>query len=178
MKNYLNGLSERTSNQTKLLEYLNKNSSEKVENRIHTIIDECIPTFLYFDQYTRLPGNVSLNDFNQRKDQNALNSNDKIFTSLLNLAGTTIEAISGAKTFEEFNSSLKALSNQISDQIFKYWTQNKHLDVELKFDSAKPEDLPPFNSGYIFRTRINNRRHRADTSFDERSSGFVWFFSF
>lgn len=178
LKSYLNGLTEKSANQTKLLDHLNKNYQEKVENRIYAILDECIPTFLYFDQYTRLPGNVSLQDFNQRRDQNILNDNDKIFTSLLSLAGTTIETISGAKTFEEFNSSLKAVSNQISDQIFKYWSQNKHLDVELKFDSAKPEDPPPFNSGYIFRTRINNRRHRADTSFDERSSGFVWFFSF
>jgi len=94
------------------------------------------------------------------------------------LAGTDIDTINNAKTFEEFNSSMKAISNQISDQIFGYWTQNKHLDVELKFDSARTGDPAPFNSGFVFRTRINNSRHRADTSFDERSSGFVWFFSF
>lgn len=50
----------------------------------------------------------------------------------------------------------------------------------MKFivDSAKPGDLPPFNEGLVFRARIENDRHRASVPFDERSSGFVWFFSF
>ena len=30
----------------------------------------------------------------------------------------------------------------------------------------------------MFRTRIRNRRHGVSVSFDERSTGFVWFFSF
>ncbi len=70
------------------------------------------------------------------------------------------------------------MSNQISKEIFTYWTQNKHLDFSLRFDQARPADAAPFNSGYIFRARIDNRRHKTDTNFDERSSGFVWFFSF
>jgi hypothetical protein len=43
----------------------------------------------------------------------------------------------------------------------------------MRLDAARQGDKPPFNSGWIFRTRIDNRRHRTDTSFDERSSGFV-----
>ena len=66
----------------------------------------------------------------------------------------------------------------ITDQIFTYWSQNKHLDVDIRLDHARTKDKPPFNAGWIFRTWIDNRRHRADTSFDDRSRGFVWFFSF
>ena len=29
-----------------------------------------------------------------------------------------------------------------------------------------------------FSTRIRNERHRASVNFDERSTGFIWFFSF
>jgi hypothetical protein len=50
--------------------------------------------------------------------------------------------------------------------------------VDIRLDHARGGDPAPFNEGWIFRTRIDNRRHRADTSFDERSTGFVWFFSF
>ena len=39
-------------------------------------------------------------------------------------------------------------------------------------------DPPPFNTGYVMRTRIRNRRHRVTLGFDERSAGFIWFFSF
>ena len=34
------------------------------------------------------------------------------------------------------------------------------------------------NEGYVFSTRIRNERHRASVNFDERSTGFIWFFSF
>ena len=103
---------------------------------------------------------------------------DGVFLALLSLAGTSLEKVHGAGTFEEFNASLRAVSNQITDQIFTYWSQNKHLDVDIRLDHARTKDKPPFNAGWIFRTRIDNRRHRADTSFDDRSRGFVWFFSF
>jgi predicted ATP-dependent endonuclease of OLD family len=141
-------------------------------------VDAFIPTFLYFDQYLRLPGAVSVDALTRRKKSNDLTDDDQIFLALLALAGTTLEKLHSTPKFEEFNAALRAVSNQISDQIFKYWTQNRHLDVEMRLDQARPEDEAPFNSGYVFRTRINNKRHRADTSFDDRSSGFVWFFSF
>lgn len=133
---------------------------------------------MYFDEYLRLPGTVSVNDIVTRKNQKQLSERDRVFLALLSLAGTTLENVRDAATFEEFNASLRAVSNQITDQIFKYWSQNKHLDVEIRLDAARQSDPSPFNAGYIFRTRIENRRHRADTSFDDRSRGFVWFFSF
>jgi putative AbiEii toxin of type IV toxin-antitoxin system len=121
---------------------------------------------------------VSVNEIVARKQQNILTDRDRVFLALLGLAGTTLEKVYGAGTYEEFNASLRAVSNQITDQIFRYWSQNKHLDVDIRLDHSRPADPPPFNSGWIFRTRIDNRRHRADTNFDDRSSGFVWFFSF
>jgi len=137
-----------------------------------------VPIFLYFDDYLTLPGTVSVNDILARQGQKRLSERDRIFVALLSLAGATVEKVHGARTFEEFSASLRAVSNQITDQIFKYWSQNKHLDVDIRLDHARSSDPPPFNDGWVFRTRIDNRRHRADTSFDDRSRGFVWFFSF
>ena len=37
---------------------------------------------------------------------------------------------------------------------------------------------PPLNAGPILHVRIWNDRHRVSVPFDERSKGFVWFFSF
>jgi len=178
LKSYIIGLEPKTAEQSELLVKLTKEFGDGLVSAVTKYIDDLLPTFLYFDQYTRLPGNVSITEFNDKRTRGVLSDNDRIFLALMALAGTDIDSITNAKTFEEFNSSMKAISNQISDQIFGYWTQNKHLDVELKFDMARAGDTPPFNTGFVFRTRINNRRHRADTSFDERSSGFVWFFSF
>lgn len=70
------------------------------------------------------------------------------------------------------------MSSRISREIFEYWSQNKHLKVDFSFDAARPNDPAPYNSGYIFRTSIENTKHWASVNFDERSKGFVWFFSF
>ena len=137
-----------------------------------------LPKVLYFGDYYKLAGQVSLTDFLQRKAQSQQKASDLLFDALLGLAGTTPENIQKLGKFEDLNAALRAVSNQISDEIFAYWTQNKYLDVDLKLDAARPQDPAPFNEGFVFRTRIDNRRHRVDTSFDDRSSGFTWFFSF
>lgn len=174
----LAAVKSRTPAQEKLFQTLQKGFPKGGYQAVVAAAHARVPRFLYFDEYLRLPGTVSVNDIVARKGQNQLTERDRVFLALLSLAGTTLEKVRDAATFEEFNASLRAVSNQITDQIFKYWSQNRHLDVEIRLDQARPSDPPPFNAGYIFRTRIENRRHRADTSFDDRSRGFVWFFSF
>lgn len=174
----LASLPTRSQTQEKLRADLAKQFPKGSNAAITDAVSSRVPTFLYFDEYLTLPGTVSVNDIATRKQQNSLTDRDRIFIALLALAGTTVETVNSAGTYEEFNASLRAVSNQITDMIFKYWSQNKHLDVEIRLDSARPGDPAPFNAGWIFRTRIDNRRHRADTSFDDRSRGFVWFFSF
>jgi predicted ATP-dependent endonuclease of OLD family len=174
----LESLAQRTEKQEQLFQLVSKEYKNGVVTAVINTLDSMVPNFLYFDQYLTLSGIVSVNELLKRKNENRLTDKDRIFMAVLALAGTTIETVHNAKTFEEFNSALRAVSNQVSDQIFKYWTQNRHLDVQMRLDNARPEDVAPYNSGYIFRTRIDNKRHQADTGFDDRSTGFVWFFSF
>lgn len=174
----LRNLPERTPHQEALAATIGSRFPNGGETAVLSAVIKRVPTFLYFDEYLTLPGTVSVNAIVQRKQQNLLEERDRVFIALLALAGTTAEKVQEAGTFEEFNAALRAVSNQITDQIFAYWSQNRHLDVEIRLDHARPQDPAPFNSGWVFRTRINNRRHRADTSFDDRSRGFVWFFSF
>ena len=54
---------------------------------------------------------------------------------------------------EEYATTPRARTSAGSDEIFAYWTQNKHLEVEFRFDSGRAQDTAPFNSGWIFRTR-------------------------
>jgi len=174
----LTAIAARDAEQETVLQTLQTTYKDGASGAVRATLKKRIPTFLYFDQYLRLPGEVAIDALIQRKAQNQINDDDKIFLALISLAGTTPEAIHAMTTFEEFNAALRAVSNQITEKIFKYWTQNSYLDVDIRLDNARPSDPPPFNTGYIFRTRIANRRHRVDTSFADRSTGFVWFFSF
>jgi predicted ATPase len=139
-----------------------------------------IPQFVYYSNYDRLPGRVSLNQLIEAQQAGTLESvqGSRVFLALLSMVGSTAEQINSISTSEELISKLEAVQNRLSRQIFAYWSQNKHLKVRFRFDEASPGDPAPFNAGKIFQTRIENTRHEATIRLDERSTGFIWFFSF
>jgi hypothetical protein len=141
-------------------------------------LNEELPTFVYYANYHALPGEMSLERFVQLESQQNLTWPEKIFRALLALVGSSAQDISQRQTYESLKADLEAIGLRLSREIFNYWSQNRDLEVEFNFDIARPGDPPPFNSGYIFRTRIKNKRHGVSVNFDERSTGFVWFFSF
>ena len=94
------------------------------------------------------------------------------------MVGTTAEQISAISTSEELISKLEAVQTRLSQKLLKYWTQNRHIKVRFRFDQASPNDPAPYNEGKVFQTRIENTRHEATIRLDERSTGFIWFFSF
>ena len=136
------------------------------------------PHFVYFSEYERLPGKVSIDDMRKREQTGDVPFGHEVFKALLALAKSSIDDIENTRHQEALIMQLEAVSNRISDEIFEYWSQNRHLRVEFLCGPGKPDDPPPFNSGTVFQTRIRNERHRASVNFDERSTGFIWFFSF
>lgn len=175
----LKGLQTPSETQTAFLKLLNERFPKGGANAtVEAKLVEWLPTFLYFGNYDLMRGRVSLAEFKRRKAANQLEMSDRIFESLLVMAGSGIEEISGIAHSEKLIAKLEAVSNRMTRQIFEYWSQNKHLSIDFRFDTGRPEDTPPFNTGEIFHTRIKNQRHGATVPFDERSTGFVWFFSF
>lgn len=142
------------------------------------VLEDYLPKFLYFGEYQKMAGKVAIDDLLAKKQEKKLDFGQWVFLALLDLAGTSAEDLKSVPKLEKLIAELEAVSNRISKEIFAYWSQNKHLLVEFRTDAARPQDPPPFNSGYVFQTRIRNTRHGVTVGFDERSSGFVWFFSF
>ena len=141
-------------------------------------LGELLPKFVYFSKFLVMNGHVSVNDIIEKQRQKRLSGSDRVFLALLDLAGTTPEKLRDAQTSEELIADLEAASGPITDKIFHYWSQNSSLRVSFNVHQAKAHDPPPFNKGLIFETRILNMRHNLTLNFDERSTGFVWFFSF
>jgi hypothetical protein len=142
------------------------------------VLSERLPKFVYFANYFRLPGKVSLTDLARREQEESLEFEDRVFLALLNHAGTSVQNLQQSGTFERLVARLEGIANRIGGQIFEYWSQNRHLEVQFFLGPGLPKDPAPFNEGDVFRTRIRNARHRVTVDFDERSTGFVWFFSF
>jgi AAA ATPase domain len=141
-----------------------------------------LPQFVYFDEYKLLPGKVNLNAFQQRlasaaANKTELSDEDSTVQSLLRMAGVSLTELRDPANYETIKAKLEGFSNEITDRVFKYWKQNKELDVLFDI-KADPKDQAPFNDGQNLYIRIYNRRHRVSMPFDRRSKGFIWFFSF
>lgn len=147
---------------------------------IHAAIDFLVlPKFLYFSVYDRMNGQVALDALIAKKaNSQPFSKEEKVFLAFLGLVGITAEDLAKQNQFEALIARLEAASIKISREVFEYWSQNRHLKVQFRLDQAQADDPAPFNQGRIMRTRVLNTHHDVTVSFDERSTGFVWFFSF
>lgn len=175
----LEGIAAPSEKQKRLLQQLTTAFPERTvaavaQKRLHTRL----PHFILFRNYDQLPGRLALDDLKQRISQNDIGIEDKIFLALLEMTSTSLEEIEGIDQLEKLVMELESVEAALTDEIHHYWSQNKHLEVRCRFDKAKPNDPAPFNTGFVFNTRIYNTRHRATVSFEHRSHGFIWFFSF
>jgi energy-coupling factor transporter ATP-binding protein EcfA2 len=161
-----------------LLDVEERLSGGPLAGQVAAMLEARLPRFLYFAEYHRLPGEVSIDELMRRKAANELTVVDTIFLALLELANTTPEDLQQIDQFEYLVAELEAVSQRITRDVMEYWSQDRTLEVDFRCDAARPHDPPPFNTGYVMRTRIRNRRHRITLGFDERSAGFIWFFSF
>jgi hypothetical protein len=90
----------------------------------------------------------------------------------------SLEDFSQTDQHERLIRELENASNVISDEVFEYWSQNQDLSVKLSIHPPESGAPAPLDQGPILFVRVENRRHRVTVPFDERSRGFVWFFSF
>jgi len=152
---------------------------QKLEGKNHqeealNILAKRLPKFLYFDEYSIMPGRVSITKLQQTKEQQ-LSPGERTALSLIRLAGVQAVEFTEAK-YEARKASLEAAANLLTDEVFHYWSQNKDLTIYLDVDFKSPADQfgqPPFLD-----IRVRNQRHRVTLNFGDRSHGFMWFFSF
>ena len=164
----------------KLITAIYERFSERApKDIVEDILYSMLPKFVYFDEYSTMHGRISIQDMLKRVEAGEdLSESDRTFMSLLELVGADLDDLQNQTNYEYMKAELESASISISDEMFEYWAQNKQLRVEFDLSAADPNDLPPLNEGTILHVRIWNNRHRVSVPFDDRSKGFVWFFSF
>ncbi len=145
---------------------------------IEAAIWERVPHFFYFGEYSFLAGRTDLKRVFVEAEEN-LEPGERTALALLRLAGadnmTLVE-----EDYERRKAELEAVSNDLTRQTAKYWTQSKELDVVIDIDK---ETVPTANNGQqavnrFLEVRVKDRRHGHSDNIDKRSHGFRWFFSF
>lgn len=174
----LTALEEKTENQQALLGELASFRDNRVLLAILDFLSPKLPNFFYTSHFERMSGEISLQKLALDKQQNDIDPGDQIFLDFLEYAGTSVEELQNASRYEELKAQCEGASNDITDEIFEFWSQNEALSVKIELGEGKPDDPAPYNSGTIAKIRIDNLNHRVSVPLSERSAGFVWFFSF
>jgi predicted ATP-dependent endonuclease of OLD family len=154
-----------------------------VQHEVWKWLEPRIPQFLYFSDYDILPSKINIPDLAKRVEQSKNNSEQleskhRSILALLRMADISTNDITApSEGYEHLKAKIEAVSISLTDQIMEFWKQNEDIDVEVDIDSDS-KDVAPYNVGSNLYLRIKNRRHRVSTPFDQRSRGFIWFFSF
>lgn len=143
------------------------------------ILSKRRPKFVYFDDYDSMPGMVSIPDLVNKRDGETLTRSEQAVVSLLGAADVELEDFLSPESHEHLIRDSENASNSISEEVFQYWSQNKNLAVKINLiEKAETAAVAPLNAVPLLQIRVENQRHRVTVPFDERSRGFVWFFSF
>jgi predicted ATP-dependent endonuclease of OLD family len=139
------------------------------------------PKFLYFDEYYQMEGHVNIEKLKERQTgQNSqkLKPSDLPMLGLIELARLDLDQLLNPQRTEELVAKLEGASNQLSKQILKFWSQNKHLQVKFDVRPGRPNDPEEMRNGTNLWGRVDDTVHRVSTLLGRRSKGFLWFFSF
>lgn len=139
-----------------------------------SILAERLPKIQYFDEYSVLPGAVSIERL--QTSENVLEPGERTALALLRLAGVESEEFAESD-YEARKAAMEAAANQLTDELFEYWTQNTGLSVELDIEWRPRPDRPQQPEPWL-QIRVRNQTHRVTLNMAERSKGFIWFFSF
>ncbi len=127
-----------------------------------------LPEFRYVGEYTILDSEIEIGPFLDRQREGEATASDRVFHSLLSVAGLDIESL-GDDDWERTLTELEAASAEITEAVTRYWSQADNLGIDLR--SVGDGDTR------TLALRVESARHGVSVSFDQRSRGLRWFFS-
>lgn len=147
-------------------------AGEGPAREVQSILEERMPAFLYFDEYSVMPGRLSVRHACAAGE--SLAPGERSVLSLIRLAGIELSDFT-RDGYEARKASLEAAAGDLSREVFEYWSQNRDLSVEFDIDFERPG--ADGYEGPFVELRIRNLRHGVTLNFSDRSQGFTWFFS-
>jgi predicted ATPase len=150
-----------------------------VWQRIVNILKKRLPLFFRFTAYQTLPGRIDFQELAQDTQDGPGTSGLQTARALLALAGTDTAQL-GDENYELRRGELEAVQIDLTNQVFEYWRQNPHLEVLIDVDKETvpaPEGGRQAVARYLD-IRLRDKRTGYSNNFQQRSSGFQWFFSF
>ena len=160
---------------TQISNYLEEGFEDYIWN---TYLNSRVPKFLYFDEYYQMEGQVNIQELKQRQANESLTESDRPMLGLIELARLNVDQLLSARNTQDLVSKLEGASNHLSEQILKFWSQNKHIQIRFDLRPGLSEDPEGMRGGMNLWGSVYDTKHRVTIPLGTRSRGFVWFFSF
>ena len=138
------------------------------EKKACEFIVECLPIFVYIDEYPHLDGHQNLGTLSQHRQNSQLTAEDEGFIKLCKVADIDpIKLQELASDPETRNQLVNRAGAVVTSEIRRLWT-DRELKVRFNLD------------GNYFDTYISDptSTYDVEVNLNERSRGFRWFFSF
>ena len=148
-----------------------------LDKSMWSIVYPKVPKFFYFDDYNQLPGSVNIRDLISKPHKD-LSPAEQTARALLDLSGAEEDYLLNPD-YETRKRELENIANSITHEVLQYWSTNPELrtdvDVTLKEEPIHNGQQKVFDE---LKLRLYDNRHLLSLPFEERSTGFRWFFSF
>lgn len=144
---------------------------------VWSILFARVPNFFYFSEYSSLPSTLQIREL-LAANEDDLDENEHTALALLKLAEFEEDHLLDTE-HETRKRELENVANELRGQVLEYWSTNRNLRVEMDLTLKQK----PANNGTTtvideLHIRMRDDQHELSLRFDERSSGFRWFFSF
>lgn len=152
--------------------------TKSIWDRMVSILNKNLPKFFRFTNYSTLPGRIDFRELTTKEEDGPATSGLQTARALLGLAGTDLDQL-GNDDYELRKAELEAVQIDLTNQVFEYWKQNPNLEVLIDVD--KDTVQKPSGQTAVSRfldIRLKDKRTGYSNNFEQRSSGFQWFFSF
>lgn len=149
----------------------------QMRTKVYQALFALVPKFFYYSDYSSLPSCVPIRQLLEA-DPDTLDESEQTALALLQLAEFEKEHLLDPD-YETRKRELENTANELTRQVLAYWSTNTNLRVLIDLN-LKTQDNPNGQTSVIdeLHVRMHDDSHMLSLPFDERSSGFRWFFSF
>ncbi|ERH10942.1 MAG: hypothetical protein J07HX64_02721 [halophilic archaeon J07HX64] len=133
------------------------------------LLSNRLPGFRFIGEYSVMNGTINVEAMLDRRDSGDLSPGDRVFLSLLAVAGLDLDSLAEVEDWRETTTELEAASAAVSEEAMGYWSQSG--DIGIRIQRAGTDEEPVLN------IRVENRDQNVTVGFEGRSHGFRRFFS-
>lgn len=133
------------------------------------VLADRLPVFRYLGEYSIMDGTIHVPDLVKRREAGELTPSDRVFLSLLTVAGLDLEELQGVEDWRRRTTELETASATVSEDVMSYWGQSGDIRIRIQAREDAGDRL--------IDVRVENRAHDITVEFEQRSQGFRRFFS-